>query len=206
MKPARLGGILFACLACFSLQSHAVTIDFQALEHVDTLQADHGTTYTEDGFTLTGTIPFGGSSSFFSNGTLRTTPSVYKGSTALFNGTISGITTLTANSGSAFNLFSIDLAELDNLTSTVTFTGNLQAGGTVSQAFTMDGISGFGFGFETFNFSGFTNVTSVTWQQFLPFHQFDNIVVSAVPVPAAVWLFGSGLLGLVGMARRKKAA
>ena len=27
--------------------------------------------------------------------------------------------------------------------------------------------------------------------------------VSAVPVPAAVWLFGSGLLGLVGVARRK---
>ena len=26
-----------------------------------------------------------------------------------------------------------------------------------------------------------------------------------VPVPAAVWLFGSGLLGLVGIARRKKA-
>jgi len=29
--------------------------------------------------------------------------------------------------------------------------------------------------------------------------------VAAVPVPAAVWLFGSGLLGLVGVARRKKA-
>ena len=29
--------------------------------------------------------------------------------------------------------------------------------------------------------------------------------VGAVPVPAAVWLFGSGLLGLVGLARRKKA-
>ena len=29
--------------------------------------------------------------------------------------------------------------------------------------------------------------------------------VSAVPVPAAVWLFGSGLLGLIGVARRKKA-
>lgn len=28
---------------------------------------------------------------------------------------------------------------------------------------------------------------------------------SAVPVPAATWLFGSGLLGLVGMARRKAA-
>lgn len=28
--------------------------------------------------------------------------------------------------------------------------------------------------------------------------------VQVVPVPAAVWLFGSGLLGLVGIARRKK--
>ncbi len=28
--------------------------------------------------------------------------------------------------------------------------------------------------------------------------------LTAVPVPAAVWLFGSGLLGLVGVARRKK--
>lgn len=29
--------------------------------------------------------------------------------------------------------------------------------------------------------------------------------VSAVPIPAAVWLFGSGLIGLIGIARRKKA-
>jgi hypothetical protein len=27
--------------------------------------------------------------------------------------------------------------------------------------------------------------------------------LTAVPIPAAVWLFGSGLLGLIGMARRK---
>jgi len=29
--------------------------------------------------------------------------------------------------------------------------------------------------------------------------------VNPVPVPAAIWLFGSGLLGLIGMARRKKS-
>lgn len=39
-----------------------------------------------------------------------------------------------------------------------------------------------------------------------PFPGFSaNFNMTAVPVPAAVWLFGSGLLGLVGVARRKKA-
>ena len=37
---------------------------------------------------------------------------------------------------------------------------------------------------------------------------YDNLsfAPTAVPVPAAVWLFGSGLLGLVGVARRRKQA
>ena len=33
----------------------------------------------------------------------------------------------------------------------------------------------------------------------------DDTFVSAVPVPAAVWLFGSGLIGWVGFARHTKA-
>jgi len=33
----------------------------------------------------------------------------------------------------------------------------------------------------------------------------ETAPLTTVPVPAAVWLFGSGLLGLVGVARRKKA-
>ena len=32
-----------------------------------------------------------------------------------------------------------------------------------------------------------------------------NAELAAVPMPAAVWLFGSGFLGLAGMARRKKS-
>jgi hypothetical protein len=37
----------------------------------------------------------------------------------------------------------------------------------------------------------------------------DNLTyaeTTMVPLPAAVWLFGSGLLGVIGIARRKKAA
>jgi hypothetical protein len=34
--------------------------------------------------------------------------------------------------------------------------------------------------------------------------QFNYDVVSPVPVPAAVWLFSSGLLGLIGVSRRKQ--
>jgi len=41
----------------------------------------------------------------------------------------------------------------------------------------------------------------------LPGYHNDPVlaVASPVPVPAAVWLFGSGLIGLVGFARRKKS-
>ena len=34
----------------------------------------------------------------------------------------------------------------------------------------------------------------------------DNVSVSAVPAPAAIWLFGTGLIGLIGFTRRRKAA
>jgi hypothetical protein len=33
----------------------------------------------------------------------------------------------------------------------------------------------------------------------------SGATLNVIPVPAAVWLFGSGLLGLIGIARRKKA-
>jgi hypothetical protein len=37
------------------------------------------------------------------------------------------------------------------------------------------------------------------------FYSIDTLELRAMPIPPALWLFGSGLLGLVGMARRKKA-
>ena len=54
---------------------------------------------------------------------------------------------------------------------------------------------------------GGTLIDSITWvlsPTASPF-SVDNIRLSAVPIPAAVWLFGSGLIGLIGIAKRKKA-
>ena len=51
-----------------------------------------------------------------------------------------------------------------------------------------------GFSFDSADDSSNPNFVSGTWV---------NYSVAAVPVPAAVWLFGSGLLGLAGVARRK---
>ena len=60
-----------------------------------------------------------------------------------------------------------------------------------------------------------TNLTGTTFEFFNPNmgggsavsndQQFyiNTLEVTAVPVPAAVWLFGTGLIGLVGVARRK---
>ncbi len=45
---------------------------------------------------------------------------------------------------------------------------------------------------------------AVTTNYVLAAH-WDAATLTAVPVPAAVWLFGSGLLGLAGVARRKAA-
>lgn len=45
--------------------------------------------------------------------------------------------------------------------------------------------------------------TNAVWELTTRTNNSYGITITAVPVPAAVWLFGSGLLGLVGYARRK---
>ena len=47
----------------------------------------------------------------------------------------------------------------------------------------------------TFDLSSSSSRTWAKWSQ-----------VSAVPVPAAIWLFGTALIGLVGFGKRRKAA
>ncbi len=114
--------------------------------------------------------------------------------------------------GLTFELDSLDV--FSNTTFTTadfpgagTVTGYLQGGGTITQ-----GISATP-GIETVFFDdAWKDLTSIDIEfavsSFNPFGLspvLDNITLQAVPVPAAVWLFGSGL-GLLGWFRRRHTA
>lgn len=123
-----------------------------------------------------------------------------------FNGTFFSApwvaTTLVTQTGGTFNWagtspeqgtfsYSVNLAAGETAFGTY-FTWSVNPNIPVVAVFNQDGSAGQGVAMQVGPFPGQTPTFQGT--------------VSAVPVPAAVWLFGSGLLGLVGVARRKKAA
>jgi len=178
--------------------AQAAVIDFESLAHNDDQIVDHGAIYEEEGFRLTNTAA---DPSFATYGTAL--DGWYVGSTALINDNAGGTTVLTSMDGGLFRMNSIALAELYAMEEpfSVTFTGLLSNGSTVSQVFSLDGL----FGAETFAFdSAFTNLVSVSWLQSEYFHQFDNIDVVPVPEPSTFFLFGAGLLSVAAVRRRRK--
>jgi len=111
--------------------------------------------------------------------------------------------------GSLMDLVSIDLAELSPGPVSVTFIAQPPGSVLVSQTFTTDGIFGIGNDFETFffndTFSGVDYVyiaNSINPKNYN--FAFDNIVIKPVPVPVALWLFVSGLVGFFLCFRPKK--
>ncbi len=119
-----------------------------------------------------------------------------------------GSMTMQKMDDSLFSLFTVELGEYSSSfrgNQTITFTGSRQGNTTVTQEFTIDGMMDGPGGmndFQTFTFSSdFRDLTSV--QVSGDTFALDNLNTSPVPVPAAAWLFMSGLLGLTGAARRR---
>ena len=207
MKKAVLALCLMSGVFGAALDSHAYIVDFESLAHNDDQIVEHGATYTEGGFLFTNTATVESSGYAPSFATLGTQVYGYSGSTALVNDNYAGQTVMTRVGGETFNLSSITLAALypvdapDNTPVSVLFTGTLANGATVSQSFTVNGT----FGTQVFSFGpDFNNLVSANWEQTPNAYQFDNVDVTATPIPAAAWLLGSGLVGLVGIRRRKE--
>ncbi|TNF36943.1 MAG: hypothetical protein EP315_03485 [Gammaproteobacteria bacterium] len=115
--------------------------------------------------------------------------------------------------GSLFNMRSIDLAELNMEQAgptTVTFIGLRPGSDDVSVSFTIDGlISGSAGDFQTFYFGEAFSGLSYVYiadapKDMIRTYSIDNIHVSAVPVPAAAWLFLSGLVAMFKLSRRHR--
>jgi hypothetical protein len=130
--------------------------------------------------------------------------------TKSFGGTVSGATggpglgfTIAAlferTDGGAFAIHSLDLLlETDPLGFT-SITGSLSGGGAANLGVPVG--SGDWLNLESLSFFAESNPNGFGGATI----EIDNVVVSAVPIPAAVWLFGSGL-GLLGWFRRRQTA
>ncbi len=133
------------------------------------------------------------------------------------NGTVSGdyvAFNMYANpltvSGSVFNFIGAYLTGAWNDGLSIDIVGRRNGADLYSQTITVDTTSATWFGF---NFLGIDELIFTSYggtnagNGGVGIHfAMDNFTYSPVPVPAAVWLFGSGLLGLMGFSRRKITA
>ena len=117
--------------------------------------------------------------------------------------------TLTNINNTPFDLLSLDMATFGlPIVTDFTFIGYLAGGGTVEREISLSQvISETGGAMETFYFdASWSQLTSIgiDYSASAGFSAavMDNITISAVPVPAAVWLFGSALAGLGWIRRR----
>ncbi len=181
-------------------QASAATIDFDNdLPTVFGLES-----WSQNGFTLTSDVPDGTlvdnnnlvRGALGVSGTGNDTQSIFWGE----NGSTSTLT-LVHDTALGFDLVSLDASSMGNASGVLTLEGTLIGGGLVSQNITLDG------NLTTYNISGLDGIASLAISfdgstYSAPF-DLDNIIASVVPIPAAAWLFGSGI-AMLGWFRRKQ--
>ncbi|MEQ1559905.1 MAG: hypothetical protein ABL933_13320 [Methyloglobulus sp.] len=198
----KLFAVPFLLLA-FTVNAQASTVTFEDNE-VDAYQPDPF---------ASGELVFKPTSGFHL--TYTSTTAANNGTNALIagfghddDGNVAGSFSFKETNNSIFSLDSLDAGiafnEFPSKTGSVVVTGYQQGGGVLTQTLSLDSI------YQNYVF-GWANLlfVDVSENSGFGFVAFDNINVTApeinpVPVPAAVWLFGSALTGLLGFGKRKQ--
>lgn len=182
--------------------ANAIVIDFEGHLGLEALNIGDFIDIGDYRFTLSGA---GGNSGGFT--TSLQIDIVEPGTTKLWAANESEIT-MTRIDDSAFDLISLDIGgSIINSPNRWADSVNIIAGASTTNV-SLDGSD------TTYQYVAlnYLNVTSVLFDPIgntnggANNYEFviDNLDVAAVPIPAALWLFASGLLSLAGIARRKK--
>ncbi len=105
----------------------------------------------------------------------------------IFDFDVSSISFIFGGNGGAFDIFARDING-----NTLDFYSGTTENGAFAGPMTLSGMG----------------IRSLFWSDDpgWNFAAIDNVTISAIPVPAAAWLFGSALLGFFGYARKKANA
>jgi hypothetical protein len=188
--PNKIAGLLLAVFALFGSATVSATTTFPALELNPV-----NVTGSASGLTMTGLAPF-----VLSDATTTLFDLVPDLSFDLTSDA-SGAGTLLVDGGAALSASFSNLSIVYTGFGTASWYADLTyTGGSLAGSLTGGRVEG---GFS--GITGFTDPTDIGLSLLgQTFSGAGNAKLGAVvPVPAAVWLFGSGLLGLAGIARRR---
>jgi hypothetical protein len=194
-------GTACVCLASVSFNASAalIKIDFEEIDNTsgDTTSGDsldtHGFNFNYSSTNGDGILHWGKNNSYNAD----------QGGVTYSHNHPRKTSILTQTSGDSFNLMSIDFGDVfnDGTSQQIRIDAVYTLGGSFTTIITTDAVAGL----QTFALN-LHNVDSVSWVETTGnYLQLDNVSIetSPVPIPSAVWLFGSGLIGLIGLARRK---
>jgi hypothetical protein len=182
--------MLLGTVALFAATSASAAIVFPALELNPVTVSG-----TASGITMTGVAPY----TLSDNATILT--DLNPDLTFSLTSDAAGAGTLQIDGGSALSATFSNLSIVHSFGGGVSWNADLTyTGGSLTGSMTGGRVEG---GFA--GVSGFTMGQSLLGQDFSASGGIAKIG-AVVPIPPAVWLFGSGLLGMAGVARRKSVA
>lgn len=188
---------LFGLAVIASVGAQAQLIDFENLPNSDpsfTLQGDN---VVSGGYQFSSMTHVGQGDAI---ATWGSSMSMYTGSVAIFANYIDDTPLMTKVGGGAFDVTSIDLADvfLNAGPWTLVLTGTRADTTTVTETVSVTGNT-----LSSYTLSNMTNIVSMKFDDGQDTSvQIDNISVSAVPEPASMAVLG---LGIAAMIRRRRA-